>query len=416
MLSTLILSVVLGTATGPIPVKVVLTNSGFQLRREGKPYFIRGGGCSDTTGPWLDGLKAAGGNSVRTWGADGAEALLDAAQARGMTVMIGIWLGHTEHGMKWNDPKMVADQIADVKKWVLKYKNHPAVLAWALGNEMEGGADQPKLWSAVNEMAVWIKRVDPDHPVLTVVAEMNQEKADAIKKYAPALDFLGINSYGGLATLPKRLKEYGVTTPYAITEFGTPGPWESAKTPWGVPIEKTSTAKAADYRSNYLTSISGNPAQCLGSYAFIWGTKQEETATWFGTHLPSGENLGAVEELTELWTGHYPKNRVPVITKLAMVSLDTVAPEGVMRAEIQASDPDSDDLTYEWGMETAVVEKNAEGVVESSFRILTTTTLPDGRHQVTLKAPHTPGFYRLMVKVLDGHNNAACGNIAFQVK
>ena len=49
----------------PVEVKIVKNDSGYELLRDGKPYFIKG------AGGWtrLKELAAAGGNSVRTWGA-----------------------------------------------------------------------------------------------------------------------------------------------------------------------------------------------------------------------------------------------------------------------------------------------------------------------------------------------------------
>ena len=50
-----------------VKVQLVKTGGGWQLLRGGKPYFIKGAGGSYSLGA----LKAAGGNSGRTWGADG---------------------------------------------------------------------------------------------------------------------------------------------------------------------------------------------------------------------------------------------------------------------------------------------------------------------------------------------------------
>ena len=40
--------------------------------------------------------------------------LLDEAMDRGMTVMVGIWLGHAAHG-DYRDPEQVAQQLADAR-------------------------------------------------------------------------------------------------------------------------------------------------------------------------------------------------------------------------------------------------------------------------------------------------------------
>ena len=122
-----------GAETKPVPVKIVRENGAFHLMREGKPYFIKGAG-GDGSKP---GLQKLGANSFRTWGADNLGKQLDEAQKLGLTVTIGIWLGHTEQGFNYNDAKQVADQYEKAKEAILKYRNHPALLMWGIGNEME---------------------------------------------------------------------------------------------------------------------------------------------------------------------------------------------------------------------------------------------------------------------------------------
>ena len=116
----------------PAPVKLVHRAHQWQLLRAGKPYFIRGGGGG---GPKAL-LARCGGNSFRTWGV-GADTQrdLDEAQRCGLTVALGCWLGHKDQGFRYDDPRAVARQAQDVRRAVLKYKGHPALLLWGLGNE-----------------------------------------------------------------------------------------------------------------------------------------------------------------------------------------------------------------------------------------------------------------------------------------
>src|SRR5206468_191097 len=81
----------------PVPTRLVREGDGFQLLRDGKPFFIKGAG-GDASKQLL---KEIGGNSFRTWGADGSERKLDEAQRLGLTLTIGIWLGHKEHGFNY---------------------------------------------------------------------------------------------------------------------------------------------------------------------------------------------------------------------------------------------------------------------------------------------------------------------------
>ncbi len=111
----------------------------------------------------------------------------------------------------------------------------------------------------------------------------------------------------GLRHWPSATAPAGATKPFVLTEFGPPGSWEIPKNAWGAPLEPTSTEKSAFYRHSYERSVAGAPGLALGSYVFTWGYKMEATATWFGMFLPDGSRLGAVDVMTELWSGSAPE-------------------------------------------------------------------------------------------------------------
>ena len=85
-----------------------------------------------------------GGNSIRTWGidqivtktSDGKE-FLDKAHSLGLTVSLGIWIAQPRHGFDYKNAEKVAKQREKVREIVRKFKDHPALLTWSLGNEVE---------------------------------------------------------------------------------------------------------------------------------------------------------------------------------------------------------------------------------------------------------------------------------------
>ena len=263
----------------PIPVELRPTENGWQLLRGGEPYLIKGAGGTHS----LQQLADAGANSIRTWDAEGIDGLLDEAHSLGLSVTVGIWLGHERHGFDYDDTAQVAEQYERARQFVLRYKDHPAVLLWGIGNEMEGfeSGDNPAIWKAVNDIAAMIKQLDPHHPTMSTTAEIGGGRIASVHKRSPAIDIHGINSYGGALSLAQRLRAGGATKPYILTEFGPPGTWETGKSAWGAPYELTSTDKAAYYAKAYKSAVSDASGQAQGSYAFNWGFKMEATATWF---------------------------------------------------------------------------------------------------------------------------------------
>ena len=262
-----------------VPVEVKKTQSGWQLLRNGEPYYINGSGGAGNDGP-IQMLAEAGGNSTRTWGADEKSiSLLDEAHRHGLTVTMGIWLEHERLGMDYTNYDKVVEQIDKTLGHVKRLKDHPAILVWGIGNEMEGHeGDNPAIWSHIEFLASQIKAIDPNHPVMTVIAEMGGRKIEAIHKLCPSVDIIGINSYGGGPTLPQRYRDLGGTKPYIVTEFGPLGTWEVGKNNFDAIEERSSTAKVAQYKASY-SAFSNDKEFCLGAYAFLWGAKQEGTAT-----------------------------------------------------------------------------------------------------------------------------------------
>ncbi|HEX8552571.1 MAG TPA: glycoside hydrolase family 2 TIM barrel-domain containing protein [Abditibacteriaceae bacterium] len=421
MKRTLILSVTASLALAlsscssavPIPVKLQQTGGKWQLLRDGKPYFIKGaGGDGDKVA-----LLATGANSSRTWGADGIDNKLDEAQKLGMTVTVGMWLGHKEHGFDYHNKQAVADQLENCKRAIDKYKNHPAVLMWSVGNEMEMQLDEndPAVWLAVEEIAAYAKKVDPNHPTMTVVAEIGGNKVANINKYCPSIDVIGINTYGGGPSIAERYPKAGGVKPYVLTEFGPPGTWESGKNAWGVVPELTSTEKAARYAETWKKTIANQPLS-LGGYAFTWGNKQEASATWYGMLLPNGERLAAVDTMQELWSGKPPANRVPEIKAFKVTTPARVQPGATVRAELDVVDPEKDPLKVQWILQLDPATYSVGGATEAVPPTYPEAIVKSDNGSVEVRMPRGGGAYRLFAMAHDNHNGAAVGNISLFVE
>ena len=400
-------------SAAPIATKLVQTNGKWQLMRDGKPYLIKGAGGS---GP-LNLLKERGGNSNRTWGSDNIQSQLDEAQKLGMTYTVGIWLGHTEHGFNYSDEKSVAEQFERAKAAIDKYKDDPAVLAWGIGNEMEGygATTDPKMWAAVQQIAAYAHKVDPNHPTMTVVAEIGGDKVASINKYCPDIDIVGINTYGGGPSIAERYVKAGGVKPYVLTEFGPAGTWEVGKNSWGAATELSSTDKAKAYAATWNGAIKDKPL-ALGGYAFTWGFKQEATATWFGMLLPDGEMLGAADAMTEAWTGQPPKERAPVITAMKLETPAKTTPGATVKVSLDASDPDKDPIKVKWILQYDPQIESVGGDTQATPPTYPEAIVESSNAGATITMPKFGGAYRVFAFITDGKGGAAVANLPLLVE
>lgn len=404
-----------GTATAEaVPVELRKTTEGWQLLRGGEPYFIKGAGGDAS----LEKLAAAGANSTRTWGVEGAGDILDEAHALGLTVTVGIWLGHERHGFDYRDKSQLEEQLQHARAAVLAYRDHPALLLWGIGNEMEGfeDGDDPVIWAAVNEVAALVKELDPNHPTMTVTAEIGGGRIAMLHAQSPAIDIHGINTYGGAQTVAERLREGGGTKPYVITEFGPVGSWEMPATDWGAPYEQTSTQKAEFYRSSYEKAVLAAPGWSLGSYAFAWGSKMEGTSTWLGMFLSDGSRLGAVDTMTELWSGMAPENLAPRIEPLELDPSSVVEPGTEVRASVAVADPEGEELTLRWVLRAESGDYQTGGDLRRALPDIDGVVVAAADGKAVLRMPVEPGPYRLFVYAYDPAGNAATANLPMLVK
>ena len=398
-----------------IKVKVQKTDTGYKLHRNSKPYFVKGAGGSAR----LDELKAAGGNSIRTWSTGDAEALLSKAEKLGITVTMGLDVARERHGFDYNDSAAVKKQLQRLRAQVRKLKDYPALLLWGIGNELNLDYTNPKVWDAVNDIAKMIHEEDPNHPATTMLAGINQKEIDYIKDRCPSLDLISVQVYGGLARVPQQLQEAGWNGAYLVTEWGPTGHWECPKTTWGAPVEETSSEKASVYQTRYEASILKDK-NCLGAYVFLWGQKQERTPTWYGLFTERGESSEVVDVMHYLWKGKWPENRAPHISsfkidgKSAQSSVH-LNPQEKYMISLAATDPDHDKLSVRWELLPEATELGQGGDREPRPESLPNMVSTISLNSAMLTVPTKLGAYRLFVYVSDGNNHVATANIPFLV-
>ena len=395
--------------------EIISTENGFRLIRNGSPYFVNGAGGTDH----LDLLKSIGGNSIRTWGLENAQAILDEAHAKGISVCLGLWVGHERHGFDYNDEYAVKAQLNSFKSEILKYKDHPALLMWGVGNEVDLFYKNFKVWEAIEDIAKMIKELDPNHPTMTVTAGIDPAEVFMIKEYCPSIDILGINTYGGIQHLSKAVRQYNWDKPYMVTEWGPYGHWESPMTSWGVAVEATSKEKA-EFREVAYKSIVKDQERCLGSYAFLWGAKQEQTPTWYGLFTKDGLATQSVDVLDNYWKNS-KRNTAPIIHSFKLNGQEKTESVKVKKSDIchfsfEASDNENDELEFVFELMPESKDKKAGGDYEKAPEPISFNVIEQSNSKLSIKAPKITGAYRLFIYILDNHQNVATANIPSYVK
>jgi len=404
-----------------VKVEVVEHDGKYQLLRDGKPYRVKGAGLADAS---LESLAAHGGNSIRTWttvdGPEGTALLLDRAHELGITVSLCVYTGSERHGFDYYDEEAVARQYDAIKQEVLKYKDHPALLTWIIGNELNFDYKNPGVYDAVNDLSLMIHEIDPNHPTTTTIAGFSESLIKVIQARAPDLDFISFQLYAQLYNLPGFIKDTHFTDPYFITEWGAIGHWEVPQTSWGAPLEQDSTAKAETYLRGYQEVIEPFPDQILGNYVFLWGQKQERTPTWYGVFTETGEETEVIDVLHYIWTGSWPENRSPQIKSMRLDGKKAhknirLKIGKTYRALVKATDTDGDTLTYHWQVKPESTANQVGGDYEAQIASLEGHIIEPTSREARLVAPDNPGAYRLFVDVHDGQGHAAHANIPFYV-
>lgn len=403
--------------------KVTLKNTEgkYQLLVNNEPFYINGAGLEFGN---ISTLTKHNGNSFRTWRTDNGnqsgKEVLDKAHKYGLKVTLGIEVGRERHGFDYNDEAAVLEQKERIRNEILEFKDHPALLIWAIGNELNLRATNPKVWDAVNDISRMIHEIDPNHLTTTTLAGISQQDVDYIKERCSDIDLLSFQLYAEIIKLPKYLKEFGWTGPYIVSEWGATGHWEVPKTSWDAPIEDNSTVKAANYLKRYKIAIQSDTLQCLGSYVFLWGQKQERTPTWYGVFLEDGKETESVDVMHYIWNNEWPKIRTPQIESFSLNN-KTAYESIILKPGIEVSailkivDSDNDTINYTWEILPESTDLKDGGDLESRPKNEEFKIISNINGVLNFNTPEK-GKYRLFVYADDGYGHAATANIPFKIE
>jgi len=407
----------------PSKVELKKQSQNYQLSVDGNPFYIKGAGLELGS---IKSLADYGGNAFRTWRVDNGEKsgleILDEAQRYGLMVCMGLDVARERHGFDYSDKQAVAQQLAAIEQDILALKDHPALLMWGIGNELNLRHSNPKVWNAVDDISKMIHRLDPNHPTTTMLAGAEPEVIKLVVARCPDLDLLSFQLYGEIDQLPDHLSQSGFSGAYTVSEWGATGHWESACTDWDRPFEANSSVKAGCYQQRYIDYIAADRRQCLGSFVFLWGQKQERTPTWYGVFLEQGQHTESAQVMGTLWTSQAPEQPVARLLSLDIEGLQ--APASIYlteqknyaaRVTVDYQQPET--LSYHWEL-LKEVDKKLEsdgGDFEPRPETVWHQRGDSSLDRVEFPAP-APGEYRLFVLVVDSHGGAATANLPVLVE
>ncbi len=140
-------------------------------------------------------LKANGFNAVRCAHNPPSEKFLEACDRVGLLVI-------DEAFDHWQKPKNPEDyhrffnewHVKDIESMVLRDRNHPSVIMWSIGNEIQERVDSSGL-AIARELKSIVKKNDPTRPVTAAICEFWDNPGKSWKDTENAFEVLDVGGY-----------------------------------------------------------------------------------------------------------------------------------------------------------------------------------------------------------------------------
>ncbi|WP_224483746.1 hypothetical protein [Robertkochia aurantiaca] len=406
-------------------VYVGKTGDTYRIFKDGEPLYIKGAAGEATQ---MELLRDIGGNTIRFYDTLQLQSNLDSAMKHGLSVIVDIPL--PRYNEKYNvyaSERIKNDIYKEVEFLVLKYKDHPALLYWMLGNEVlypdsYFNSSAEEFISFYNSLIDLIHEIDSDHPVSTAVSSVSKKRIIKIATHSSELDFLSINIFGNLKRMQKELDKIKLiwNGPYLISEWGDEGPWEVKTTKWGSPIEPTSEKKAERIAERYTEQIKQLGDRCMGNLVFYWGRKHERTHTWFSLFDEKGRKSQMVYHLNDLFeqretvSGEAPKIGYMLIDGKGAEENMVLKPGALLNAAIYYEADDCDRIEISWEILPEAwdhVRYDKEDKPDDLNHLITASY----DNQAVIKTPDREGPYRLFCYVTHENGSFSSANTPFFV-
>jgi len=404
-------------------VHIQEVNGRYSLYKDGKPFIIKGGAGYS----YLNELSASGGNTIICWDTTQMENVLNEAARHQLVVIAGIDIPGVQSFDNYKNKAKVDSLFTASTQLVLKYKDHPALLAWCLGNELKfpNSIEYDQFYYQYNRLLSMVHSNDPNHPVCTTVINVSKNNIFNIRWRVPAMDFIGLNIYNSIRTIEGDLNYIKLfwNGPYFVSEWAPRGGWEAPVTSWRAPIENSSTANAQEYYDFFVKYMPLHDTRYLGSMVFYWGTRQEYTHTFYSIFNEDGQATETKEALYDCWNDTVTSHKSPRVGDMhidsGLVARDNIIfNAGSMHsARISVKNNNSSDsLQYRW--QIMKEDWSTWGKIWVHFKkpVVENGLQADSNQQrINFEAPHKEGPYRIFVTVSNEKGYCANANIPFYV-
>lgn len=394
-------------------------NGTYTLYKDQQPFMMKGAAGEGNYSL----LKALGGNTIRIYDTLNLQAVLDSAMANELLVIADLPIASSKyHDSFYKDEVKIKAQYQSCRSTILKYKDHPSLLMWCLGNEVvfPTGIKFNSFYRAYNDLLDMIHNSDPKHPVTTTLKNLNARSVFNIKLRVNDLDLIGINTFGQIASLKEDLDKikYIWDGPYFVSEWGVNGYWEESYTAWDVPVEPSGFFKNQRIRDIDKQFMPYKDPRFLGSVVFFWGNKQERTHTWYSLFDEARHKSSLTEVLSEIWQGNEIGNTHGEIKGMILNGKSAYDNIILEPGTINYSEYFPDINSYHpvqvvWQIKPEDWYSNWNGI--KAIPEVSNLIFSQNGQRVSFKAPIKSGPYRLFVKAVDSSGTFSQANIPFYV-
>jgi hypothetical protein len=408
---------------GAKKVTIQKKNGRYNFYKDGKPFFVKGGAGYTH----IKELSQCGGNTIICWDTSKIESSLKEAAKNNVAVIIGLDVPGGDNKAFYDNQKNVEELDKAYTGIVARFKDHPSLLAWCLGNELSVPFSlvPTPFYKIYNKILDHIHNIDPNHPVSTAIINIAKKRILMIKWRMPAIDFYCINIYNSIKTIQHELNLIKMfwSGPYLIGEWAPNGGWEAPLNVWLAPIEYTSTKKAQQSYEFYTKYMPLKDPRFLGSMAFYWGNRQEYTYTWFSIFNEDGTPTEVKEALYDCWKDTVTQHLSPKLQYMLVDTLGaqdniilTPGSEHEVSALLQPLQF-SDSLKYSW----QILQEDWRLYWGKAFNFLRKPPAQTGlfadstRQRTSFIAPSKEGPYRVFVTVYNSKGYCATANAPIYV-